>query len=343
MLLAWSSAFAIACGGGTQAPNPTHADAGVTADSAESTEDASEPPNDSGETPPPDAGMMPTLDAAARDAEEMPPSDASLHPFTARMALIPAGTFMMGSRRDDPSGLGTEFPNHEVTITRPFWLGFTEVTQREYEAITAVNPSHFKDCGLECPVDLVSWGESVAFLNELSRREGLDVCYDGSDETWTFRGVECEGYRLPTEAEWEYAARAGTSSTAFYAGDITVLEIDQDTACARLDPVLDTIAWYCANSGGGPHPVALKLPNAFGLYDMLGNTWEWVNDWQSTYTAEAQVDPLGPASDDNNQKMRRGGAYRTTPRMTRSATRVWDLSTNGHYCIGLRAARTKLD
>jgi formylglycine-generating enzyme required for sulfatase activity len=335
--VAWSSAFAIACGGGA-ARDSSIVDSGI------AREDASQTGVDGDVDV--DAGVPITRDASEpneTDAGEMTLPDASLHPFTTRMTLIPAGTFMMGSERTDPAGLGPEFPVHEVTISRPFWLGTTEVTQLEYQSIIGVNPSHFKDCGLDCPVDLVSWGDSIAFLNELSRREGLEVCYDGSAEDWTFRGVECAGYRMPTEAEWEYAVRAGTSTTAFYAGDITVLDLDQDTACQVIDPVLDQLAWYCANSGDRPHPAGMKMPNAFGLYDMLGNTWEWVNDWQDAYIAGPVVDPVGPDTDDRMQKMRRGGAYRTTARMTRSATRVWDLSTAGHYCIGFRVARTKLD
>jgi formylglycine-generating enzyme required for sulfatase activity len=283
----------------------------------------------------------PTNPADTPDASVAPDSETSgqSQSFTRFMVVVPAETFTMGSSREDPTALGTEFPAHEVTISRDFWLGKTEVTQQQYLDVVGINPTAWRDCGLDCPVDNISFGNAVAFLNELSRREGLSACYVGSDEEWTFLGVECEGYRLPTEAEWELAARAGTT-THLHSGDLTVTDL---SSCEEIDPAVDAVAWYCANSEMEPHPVGLKQPNPLGLYDMIGNIWEWVNDWENTYQATAQIDPIGPTMPPATyRKMRRGGAYRVHARGSRSATRVWDDPTGHHVCVGFRVARTML-
>ena len=170
--------------------------------------------------------------------------------------LIPAGTFRMGGSglRADPS----EKPRHEVAITRPFYIGKYEVTQGEWEAVMGSNPSHFDKCGERCPVDSVTWLDAQTFASKLNEREGSS------------------SYRLPTEAEWEYAARAGSSK-------------------ARYGPV-DEIAWHRGNGSDRTHPVGGKLPNAFGLHDTLGNVAEWVQDWFGPYSKKPQTDPTGPES-----------------------------------------------
>ncbi len=180
--------------------------------------------------------------------------------------LVPAGTFRMGV-----SGRGNKDPfarpAHEVTITRPFYIGRYEVTQAEWQAVMGINPSHFHLCGGRCPVENISWNDTQTFIEKLNDQAGADL------------------YRLPTEAEWEYAARGGLE------------KVD------RYGPVKD-IAWTRSNGGGQTHPVGGKTPNGYGLYDTLGNVAEWVGDWFGSYTKEAQSDPTGPAK--GKFRVRRG-------------------------------------
>lgn len=151
-------------------------------------------------------------------------------------------------------------PSRLVQITRAFWLKATPVTQGEYAALMGTNPSYFKREGPTCPVENVSWHDAVAYVNKLSDREGLPRAYDANGD---FAGIGCRGYRLPTGDEWDYACRAGKSLSRPLA--------------------LDQVAWHDKNSGRRTRPVALKQPNAWGLYDMLGNVEEWVQDGYGDY------------------------------------------------------------
>src|SRR5712691_1367091 len=171
--------------------------------------------------------------------------------------LIPAGEFMMSSN----SGNSNEKPVHQVRISTPFYLGQYEVTQGQWQTVRGQNPSRLKGDAM-LPVESVSWEEVQEFLRRLNAREG---------------GPK---YRLPTEAEWEYAARAGTT-TAYSFGD--------------SERQLGEYAWYFDNAGNKTHPVGQKKPNAWDLYDMQGNVWEWVQDWymEGTYTSAAVTDPQG--------------------------------------------------
>jgi formylglycine-generating enzyme required for sulfatase activity len=208
---------------------------------------------------------------------------------------IPAGQFTMGSPPTE-DGRDADETQHLVTITRSFWLKATPVTQAEYEALMGTNPSHFKAGGANCPVENVSWLDAVAYVNKLSDREGLPRAYDANGG---FAGLNCRGYRLPTEAEWEYACRAGSSAARY--GD------------------LEQVAWYKENAGSTTRPVAQKRPNAWGLYDMLGNVWEWTNDWYAGYPTRAVTDPVGPAS--GELRVRRGGGWNNVARFARAAYR----------------------
>jgi formylglycine-generating enzyme required for sulfatase activity len=245
---------------------------------------------------------------------------------------IPAGEFNMGSPTEEPRSRNNEIL-HRVRITQDFYLQTTEVTQSQWRAVanTATNteldpdPSHFSNCGDDCPMERVTWNEIQVFIRALDER------YQGIYE-----------FRLPTEAQWEYAARAG-SATAFSGGPITV------TDCS-IDPILDSMGVYCGNSevfyegcedlseiGGptcaGPHPVAEKNPNAWGLYDMHGNVWEWCQDWYEerySYTTEPMIDPQGPADPVvADYRVIRGGSWASGSIYCRSASR--DSTPPGGY------------
>jgi formylglycine-generating enzyme required for sulfatase activity len=256
---------------------------------------------------------------------------------------ISAGTFTMGSPTDEPGRDGDE-TQHQVTITRAFRLKETEVTQGEWQALMGNNPSYFQSCGSTCPVEKVSWWDAVAYCNALSKKEGLQECYtlSGCSGTpgvvfactgVTFVGLSCTGYRLPTEAEWEYAARAGTT-TSTYNGTIDA----EHLYCEQPNPVLDPIAWFCGNSGGTTHPVKQKQPNAWGLHDMLGNVWEWCWDWYDSYPGGAVTDPTGPGT--GSDRVFRGGSWYDFARFVRAALRVWDdPGYRGDY-LGFRPARS---
>ena len=174
--------------------------------------------------------------------------------------LVNPGCFTMGS----PVGEEERFEDeqqHEVCITKAYYLKETEVTQREWREVMGTSPSYFESCGDTCPVENVSWFDAIAYCNTLSKKEGLPQCYLGSGKDITFVGLGCKGYRLPTEAEWEYAARAG--ATGARNGDLA------------------SVAWYEGNSDLKTHPARQKSANAWGFYDMLGNVWEWCSDWYS--------------------------------------------------------------
>jgi formylglycine-generating enzyme required for sulfatase activity len=217
---------------------------------------------------------------------------------TMKMVLIRPGKFMMGSP-DSEKGRGVhEGPQHEVTISKPFYMGVTEVTQEQYEAIMGKNPSGWK--GATNPVENVSWDDVAQFCKKLSEKTRQAV-------------------RLPTEAEWEYACRAGTQ-TAFSFGD---------------DPsALGDYAWWDGNSGKTTHPVGQKKPNAWGLYDMHGNVCEWCADWYGDYPNGAVQDPQGPAS--GTYRVLRGGCLLTTPSVDRSALRVLDPPSERSGIYGFR-------
>ena len=189
------------------------------------------------------------------------------------LKLLPVkpGTFTMGN---DTNGKSDERPTMQVTITQAYWLGATEVTQTQWEAVMGKNPSHSK--GADRPVENMLWEDAMEFCRKLNERE-------------LAAGRVPEGYRytLPTEAQWEYACRAGTRSD--YAGNI------------------DEMGWHAANSGGETKPVAAKRPNAWGFYDMHGNVWEWCSDWYGFYPGGKATDPVGVAASSN--RVNRGGCF----------------------------------
>jgi formylglycine-generating enzyme required for sulfatase activity len=197
--------------------------------------------------------------------------------------FIPAGTFQMGSATGDRD----EQPVHSVTISKGFYMGKFEVTQNEWVAVMSTNPSFFK--GGNLPVEQVSWHDVETFIAILNAREGTTK------------------YRLPTEAEWEYAARAGTTTTWSFGND---------------ESQLGNYAWYNVNSGSKTNIVGQKLPNPWGLYDMHGNVWEWVQDWYSDsyYSSSPTLDPQGPTS--GSYRVGRGGGWVDIATGARAANRL---------------------
>ncbi len=237
------------------------------------------------------------------------------------MIYIPPGTFEMGCtpEMDVEEGCAAdEYPVHEVTLTRGYDLGTTEVTQGLWEAVMGSNPSFFSACRVDCPVERVSWEDAIAFANARSALEGLSAAYDADGNV----DLDADGYRLPTEAEWEYAARAGDG-----------------TAFAGSDDV-DEVAWYDGNSDASTHPVATLAPNGLGLYDMSGNVWEWCGDWhdEAYYEVSPEIDPLGALS--GTGRVDRGGSFFFSPQSARAAKRGGAPADFRSNDLGLRLART---
>jgi formylglycine-generating enzyme required for sulfatase activity len=224
------------------------------------------------------------------------------------MVLIPEGTFTMG----DSAGRVNETP-HSVSVSS-FFLDKTPVTQELYEKVMGVNPSKRKD--KQSPVERTQWTDAVRFCNKCSEMDGLSPCYNL--QTWECN-FAADGYRLPTEAEWEYACRAG-STTKFCCGDN---EAD-----------LPEYAWYKPHSIGKTQPVAQKRPNHWGLYDMHGNVWQWCNDFygENYYAESAKDNPRGPSS--GNERVLRGGCWATEADKCRSAYRFKEFPVFTDACFG---------
>lgn len=235
-----------------------------------------------------------------------------------KMMVLPIGEFRMGSQK-----YSDEQPVHVVQISRRFALSETEVTQGQYQAVMGENPSQFKDLpGWEMlPVERVSWLDAVKYCNKLSASEGLSPCYVLQGDAVRWDGLECLGYRLPTEAEWEYAARA-----------------DETTEYAGSDRV-DEVAWHDENSGSKTHPVGSKKANAWFLKDLSGNVWEWVWDWYAdSYKAAGGQDPVGPAS--GSGRVVRGGSWVSNTVIARVAVRNGGAPASRGSGVGFRLARS---
>ena len=215
------------------------------------------------------------------------------------MIRVEGGTFMMGSPDNDSDAYGNEKPQHQVTLS-DCYIGETQVTQALWEAVMGSNPSQFK--GSKRPVEQVSWKDCQKFISKLNQLTG-------------------QQFRLPTEAEWEFAARGGNKSRGYkYSGSNDI----------------DDVAWYGANSNDKTHDVKTKAPNELGLYDMSGNVWEWCQDWYGDYSSDAQTNPTGPAS--GSERVNRGGHWSNFARSYRVVFRKLDAPDWRHDDLGLRLA-----
>ena len=270
--------------------------------------------------PPPNRRVRPRKRSSKRPAM----TAIALRTFTnsigMEFVLIPAGTFMMGSPDSDTEALDNEKPAHQVTISQPFYLGKCQVTRVQWEAVmgntpirpwgvyAAINEGAYLKGNVNEPVENEPLENVLAFIDRLNAREGHTL------------------YRLPTEAEWEYACRAG-STTAYCFGDDS----------RRLEEY----AWYSGSQPGGPYKanqVGTRKPNAWGLYDMHGNVWEWVQDWYGEYVAGPVTDPRGPAS--GPYHVFRGGGWGDIARRCRSASRGLNQSGFHYIPTGFRLLRT---
>lgn len=315
----------------------------------------------------PDSGAASKVDpqipkALAFDYDACKPAEVRAD-CDSEFCTIPAGCFVMGSPEDEFGHARVAEVRTIVTLTRAVQLQRREVTRDAWQKLGLPDPSAKRDDGTgnctddrNCPVGNVTWFEALAFANLMSEHSTppLPACYRLNNCTGELgRGLACQnaeltadsvyacaGYRLPTDAEWEYAARAG-SRTAFYTGAIARLE--EYGTCAA-DPNLEPIAWYCHNSGGLTHPVGTRQPNAFGLFDMLGNVAEWVNDRSTGKPPEVAMDPGALLERDPSvvhpSRVYRGGNYRSWSTLCRASYQgsgSWDNRAPG---IGFRLART---
>ena len=217
-----------------------------------------------------------------------------------KMIAVEGGTFTMGATSEQTGARSDESPTHSVTLS-DYYIGETEVTQELWYAVMGSNPSSFTG-DMQRPVEKVSWNDCQTFISRLNELTG-------------------ETFRLPTEAQWEYAARGGNKSKGYtYSGS----------------NVLDDVAWYDDNSDGMTHPVKTKAPNELGIYDMSGNVWEWCSDWFDSYSLAAQTDPTGPST--GSERVNRGGCLASNATYCRVANRNRNMPALGRSSYGLRLA-----
>jgi formylglycine-generating enzyme required for sulfatase activity len=228
------------------------------------------------------------------------------------MMLIPAGEFIMG----DDGGEDDEKPAHKVKISA-FYMDKYEVTQQAYEGMMGKNPAKFK--GPLKPVERISWFSAIQYCNMRSLREGLTPCYDLETLECNY---EADGYRLPTEAEWEYACRAGTST---------------EYSFGNAPEELGQYAWFKTNANETSHPVGQKKPGPWGFYDMHGNIWEWCNDYydENYYKKSPIENPSGPSMGD--ERVLRGGSWAGAAQSARSSSRYSETPGFADVCFGYEA------
>lgn len=253
-----------------------------------------------------------------------------LPPWPGAYVDVPAGAFAMGSPASEPGAGGEEWPRHAVTLTRAFAAGETEVTVAQWDAVMDGSGDYLPE-EANLPKIFVSWYDAVDYCNALSVLDGLTPAYtvDGVDVTWNQASY---GWRLPTEAEWEYLCRAGTV-TALSAGEL------QELGCV-VDPVLSYYGWTCANAGSARQPVRSLYPNDWGFYDVHGNVGEWCWDVydDAYYNLSPATDPTGPVA--GSRRVARGGNYTASSQISRSAARTGYNPATLNPAIGFRVVRT---
>jgi formylglycine-generating enzyme required for sulfatase activity len=253
-----------------------------------------------------------------------------------KMILVEGGTFLMGNTLGKSEGENNETPVHEVKLTYNYWIGKYPVTFKKYMKYcmeSRILPP--LDQGWGCgrrPVIDVSWWDAIAYCNWLSEKEGLPIAYDSNgnlldgSENITETSEEVEGYRLPTEAEWEYAARGGQKAT-------------QDWKFSGSSN-LEEVGWYCQNSRKKTHKVGKKKPNELGIFDMSGNVWEWCHDWYGRYSADGiQTNPTG-GPDSGLSKVLRGGSWVGIMHYCRVAYRCYNAASRSDRYVGFRVVKT---
>ena len=269
------------------------------------------------------------------------------HVTSGGWATVSAGKFQMGSPVTEACR-DTDEDRHEVTLTRAFQISKTEVTQDQFKIMLGTTPSSYASCGGTCPVESVSWHQGARYCNVMSKALGHQPCYlcTGSGVSTSCAVVpayakskiyNCPGYRLPTEAEWEYAYRAGTSSP-YYSG---TNDPTKCTTCTAKDAKADLIGWYCQFAGSSTHPVAQKAANTLGLFDMGGNVWEWCHDkYAIALGGGPKTDPWGSTS--GTGRVLRGGAVGdgNYSGAIRAAARISALPTKQYSNVGFRCVRT---
>jgi formylglycine-generating enzyme required for sulfatase activity len=242
------------------------------------------------------------------------------------MIELPGGTFLMGSPESDDQAYSDEKPQHEVTVSS-FAMSRFLVTRKLYREILGRGPSEWEGDQEDdlLPANYVSWFDAVEFCNALSKQVGLRPCYRRLwlGKKWVRWDRNAEGYRLPTEAEWEYAVRAGTTTRWF---------------CGDEPTELERYAWFDKNSENRVHPVGEKEPNSWGFYDLAGNVWEWCWDWYDDYSSDSATDPAGPLTG-AGRRVLRGGAFCYLAWLLRSAVRDWNVPEVRSVVIGFRCVR----
>ncbi len=259
-------------------------------------------------------GMMPDCSSELTEKPDVPErvmSGSFEDELGLRFVFIEPGAYLMGSPASE-SGRNDDETLHEISLSQGFYLQVTPITQRQWEAVMGANPSSFISAEADCPVESVSWYDCRQFIQRLN-------------------SMGSSTYRLPIEAEWEYACRAG-SDCACSAGE--VLEL-----FCGLDHNLNTLGYYCGNSGRKTQPVAQKSANAWGLYDMHGNVMEWCRDWYSGYAGGLQKDACGPNSGDS--RVVRGGSWFSNAKNCRSASRFYWSPDRKSDFIGFRLVKAQ--
>ena len=286
-------------------------------------------------------------DGPAKPVGDGPKStkDGSAGAIPGKWVKVPAGTFTMGAAAGEACGDQTKERGHQVTLSRGFEIMTTEVTQAQFQQVMGYNRSYFKSCD-SCPVDSVSAHEASIYCNELSKKKGLTPCYSCTGKSSSadcylapaFKTpYACPGYRLPTEAEWEFAYRAGTQ-TAFYSGG---MDSSKCSVCTSKDANAHKIGWYVSNSGKTLHLAGSKEANAWGLKDMSGSVWEWVHDYyEQDLGIKPVTDPVGPTTGAIG-RMLRGGSVDVAAKFIRSGSRYNYGQPDERFRVhGFRCVRT---